>query len=93
MAIRYGLQGPVNVPVTACATGVTALGEAYRRLIHGEADVMIAGGTDSVLTPLAVIGFGRLGALSTKNDTPERACRPSPAIAMGRSWGKAPRRS
>ena len=76
VALRYGLHGPVNAPVGACATGVIALGEAYRRIRSGDADVMIAGGTDSVMTPLAVAGFGRLGALSSKNDTPERACAP-----------------
>ena len=58
------------------ASGVIALGEAYRRVRNGDVDVMIAGGTDSVMTPLAVAAFGRLGALSTKNDTPERACAP-----------------
>jgi len=76
VALRYGLHGPVNAPVGACATGVIALGEAYRRIRSGDADVMIAGGTDSVMTPLAVAAFGRLGALSSKNDTPERACAP-----------------
>ncbi len=76
IAIRYGLHGPVNVPVAACATGAVALGEAYRRLSYGDVDVMIAGGTDSVMTPLALVGFGRLGALSTRNDTPEQACSP-----------------
>jgi len=76
VALRYGLHGPVNAPVGACATGVIALGEAYRKICSGDADVMIAGGTDSVMTPLAVAAFGRLGALSSKNDTPERACAP-----------------
>ena len=83
VAIRYGLQGPVSVPVAACATGVVSLGEAYRRVAQGEADVMIAGGTDSVMSPLAIIGFGRLGALSTKNDTPEKACAPFSADRDG----------
>jgi len=76
VALRYGLHGPVNAPVGACATGVIALGEAFRRIRSGDTDVMIAGGTDSVMTPLAVAAFGRLGALSSKNDTPERACAP-----------------
>ena len=76
VAMRYSLHGPVNAPVGACASGMIALGEAYRRICDGDVDVMIAGGTDSVMTPLAVAAFGRLGALSTKNDTPERACAP-----------------
>ncbi len=88
LAIRYGLHGPLSVPVAACATGVTAIGEAYRRLVHGEADVMIAGGTDSILTPLAIVGFGRLGALSSKNDTPEKACAPFSADRDGTVVGE-----
>ncbi len=76
VAMRYGLHGPVNAPVGACATVVMALGEAYQRVRDGDADLIIAGGTDSVMTPLAVAAFGRLGALSTKNATPERACAP-----------------
>jgi 3-oxoacyl-[acyl-carrier-protein] synthase II len=76
VAIRYGIQGPVTAPVAACATGTVAIGEAFCRLAWGMADVIITGGTDSVMTPLAITGFSRLGALSTKNDTPERACAP-----------------
>lgn len=88
IAIRYGLRGPLSVPVAACATGVVAIGEAYRRLLHGEADVMIAGGADSILTPLAIVGFGRLGALSAKNDAPERACAPFSADRDGTVVGE-----
>lgn len=88
VAIRFGLHGPLSVPVAACATGVSAIGEAYRRLLHGDADVMIAGGTDSILTPLAIVGFGRLGALSTKNDTPEKACAPFSADRDGTVVGE-----
>ena len=72
VAIRYGIHGPVSAPVAACATGAVALSEAARRLAYGEADVMIAGGSDSVMSPLGIAVFGRLGALSTKNKTPER---------------------
>jgi 3-oxoacyl-[acyl-carrier-protein] synthase II len=88
VAIRHGARGPVSVPVNACATGVTAVGEAYRRIIHGDADVIIAGGTDSVMSPLGIAGFGRLGALSTKNDTPERACTPFAAGRDGTVLGE-----
>ena len=76
IAIRYGIHGPVNAPVAACATGTIALGDAYSRLAWGQADVMIAGGTESVMTPLAIVSFARLGATSQKNDTPEQACAP-----------------
>lgn len=76
LAIRYGAQGPVNSPVVACATGVFSIGEAARRIRTGEVDVMLAGGTDSYMTPLLRTAFSRLGAMSTRNDTPLTACRP-----------------
>lgn len=76
MAIRYGIQGPINSPVAACATGVFSLGEAARRIQQGDADVIIAGGADSYLTPLIMAAFSRLGAMSTRNDEPKTACRP-----------------
>jgi 3-oxoacyl-[acyl-carrier-protein] synthase II len=67
---------------------VVALGEAAHRLQRGEADVMIAGGTDSVMSPLALSAFGRLGALSTRNDEPEKACRPFDAQRDGTMMGE-----
>ncbi|NOZ48644.1 MAG: beta-ketoacyl-ACP synthase II [Chloroflexi bacterium] len=76
LAIRYGVQGPVNSPVAACATGVFSLGEAARRIQRGDADVMIAGGADSYLTPLIMAAFSRLGAMTTRNNEPKTACRP-----------------
>ncbi|MCX6032685.1 MAG: beta-ketoacyl-ACP synthase II [Chloroflexi bacterium] len=76
IAIRYGIHGPVGSPVAACATGTVAIGEAFCRLAWGMADLMIAGGTESVMTPLAITAFARLGATSQKNDTPEQACAP-----------------
>lgn len=76
VAIRYGIKGPVNAPVAACASGSLALGDAFYRLSWGLADVIIAGGTESVMTPLAITAFGRLGATSTRNDTPQQACAP-----------------
>jgi len=76
VSITMGLKGPLSSPVAACATGLVAVGEAAWRLRMGEADVMIAGGTESVDTPLGIAAFGRLGALSTRNDAPETACRP-----------------
>lgn len=88
VAIRFGIRGPVSAPVAACATGAVAIGEAARRLAHGEAAVIIAGGSDSVMTPLGIAAFGRLGALSTKNDTPERACAPFSAGRDGTVVGE-----
>ncbi len=88
VAIRHGIRGPVSAPVAACATGAVAIGEAARRLWSGEADVMLAGGSDSVMTTLGIAAFGRLGALSTKNDTPERACAPFSADRDGTVVGE-----
>ncbi len=76
LGIRYGIKGPVNSPVVACATGVVSIGEAARRIQRGEAEVMLAGGTDSYLTPLIITSFSRLGAMTTRNHEPETACRP-----------------
>ena len=76
VAMEMGIKGPVNSVSGACATGLISLGEATRKLGWGDADAMIAGGTEAVLTPLSVTGFARLGATSVKNDTPEKACAP-----------------
>ena len=76
ISIKYGLQGPNLATVTACTTGAHAIGEAYRMVQYGDADAAIAGGTESVVTPLAVGGFAVMRALSTRNDAPQRASRP-----------------
>ncbi len=76
IAIRYGIKGPVNAPVAACATGAVAIGDAFRRLAWGDADVILAGGAESVMTALAITAFARLGATSQKNETPAQACAP-----------------
>jgi 3-oxoacyl-[acyl-carrier-protein] synthase II len=76
IAITYDLRGPVNASVTACATGISGIGEGMRRIIWGDADVMLAGGTESAITPLTVSAFGRLTALSRRNNTPKRAITP-----------------
>lgn len=76
IAIQLGVTGPANSQVTACATGITALGEAVRRIQRGDVDTMIAGGSEGYLSPLIITTFSRLGAGSTRNDDPERACRP-----------------
>ena len=76
ISIKYGLKGPNLTTATACTTGAHAVGEAYRMIQYGDADLAIAGGTESVLTPLAVGGFSVMKALSTRNDDPTRASRP-----------------
>jgi 3-oxoacyl-[acyl-carrier-protein] synthase II len=76
ISIKYGLKGPNLATVTACTTGAHAVGEAYRKIQYGEADAAIAGGAESVMTPLAVGGFAVMRALSTRNDDPEHASRP-----------------
>ena len=76
VSIRYGAKGPSSAPCTACTTGLHAVGDAFRLIQLGEADAMLAGGTEGVITPLAVGGFCAMRALSTRNDDPEKASRP-----------------
>ena len=75
VAMHYGLKGKSINVVTDCATGTNSIGEAFRSIQYGEADVMVAGGTESAITPLGMAGFAALTALST-NDDPETASRP-----------------
>ncbi len=77
IAIKYGFKGPNHAVVTACSSGAHAIGDAARLIKWGDADVMIAGGAESALSPLGIAGFAAIKALSTHfNDTPERASRP-----------------
>ena len=76
VSIRLGAKGPNSAPCTACSTGAHAVGDAYRVIQRGEADVMIAGGSEAAITPMGVGGFAAMRALSTRNDEPERASRP-----------------
>jgi 3-oxoacyl-[acyl-carrier-protein] synthase II len=76
VSIRFGAKGPNSATCTACATGAHAIGDAMKVIQREDADIMIAGGTESVISPLAVGGFAAMRALSTRNDAPERASRP-----------------
>jgi 3-oxoacyl-[acyl-carrier-protein] synthase II len=76
ISIKFGAKGPNSAVATACATGSHSIGDAYKIIQRGDADVMIAGGTEAVITHLGIGGFNAMKALSTKNDEPERASRP-----------------
>jgi len=76
IAIQFGPKGPNTCVVTACATGAHCIGDAFRAIVYGDAEAMIAGGTEANITPLTVGGFNAMKALSTRNDEPEKASRP-----------------
>ncbi len=76
IAIQFGAKGPNTCIVTACATGAHCIGDAFRAIRYGDADAIIAGGTEANITPLCVSGFNAMKALSTRNDEPQKACRP-----------------
>jgi 3-oxoacyl-[acyl-carrier-protein] synthase II len=88
VSIHYGARGPNTSPATACTTGLHAIGDAYRFIQMGEADAMIAGGAEAVITPLAVAGFCAMRALSTRNGEPEKASRPWDAQRDGFVMGE-----
>ena len=76
VSIKYNARGPNTAPCTACTTGLHAVGDAYRIIRRHEAEVMIAGGAEAVISPLSVGGFAAMKALSTRNDEPTKASRP-----------------
>ncbi|MCF6149567.1 MAG: beta-ketoacyl-ACP synthase II [Candidatus Kuenenia sp.] len=76
VAIRYGLRGPNFAVVAACTTGVIAIGEAVRIIQRGDADIMITGSSEAIISPLAMSGFGAMKALSTRTNEPQKASRP-----------------
>ena len=76
VSMRYGFKGPNLAVVTACTTGLHSIGEAGRHIEYGDADVMIAGGSEGCMSPLGVGGFASMRALSTRNDDPATASRP-----------------
>jgi 3-oxoacyl-[acyl-carrier-protein] synthase II len=83
VSMRYGAQGPNYATVSACASSAHALGNSFRLIQGGEADVMITGGTEATVTPLTIAGFGNMRALSSRNDSPETASRPFDADRDG----------
>lgn len=76
ISIRYGARGPISATATACATSANSIGDSVRMILHGDADVMIAGGTEAAVTSMSVGGFAAMRALSTRNDDPTHASRP-----------------
>jgi 3-oxoacyl-[acyl-carrier-protein] synthase II len=76
VSIRCGARGPNSAPCTACSSGSHAVGDSFRIIERGDADVMVAGGSEAAITPMAIGGFDALKALSTRNDAAEKASRP-----------------
>jgi 3-oxoacyl-[acyl-carrier-protein] synthase II len=76
VSIEHGLKGPLSAPSVACSTGANAIGDAYRVVERGDADIMLAGGSEASISPLPYAGFCATRAMSTRNDEPERASRP-----------------
>lgn len=83
VSIRFGAKGPNSATCTACSASAHAIGDAYEIIKRGDADAMIAGGSEATITPMGVGGFGALRALSTRNDEPEKASRPFDADRDG----------
>lgn len=76
VSIRYNAKGPNSATATACTTSAHSIGDSFRLIQHGDADVMICGGSEACITPMGVGGFAAMRALSTRNDEPHRASRP-----------------
>jgi 3-oxoacyl-[acyl-carrier-protein] synthase II len=76
ISMRFGARGPNACVTTACAAGTHSIGDAFKIIQRGDADVMIAGGSESVITPLTIAGFANMKALSTRNEAPQKASRP-----------------
>src|SRR5216683_1635267 len=83
VSMRFGAKGPNSSVVTACATGNHAIGDAFKIIQRGEADVMIAGGAEAIIMPLTIAGFCAVKAMTTRNDEPEKASRPFDAERDG----------
>ena len=83
ISIQYGMRGPNYTVATACASATNAIGDAFKSIQHGDADVMITGGTEAAITPMGISGFANMKALSSRNDDPPRASRPFDADRDG----------
>jgi 3-oxoacyl-[acyl-carrier-protein] synthase II len=83
VSMRFGAKGPNYATVSACATSAHAIGDAFRTIQYGDADVMLAGGSEAAVTPMAIGGFGNMTALSERNDSPATASRPFDATRDG----------
>lgn len=83
VSMRFTCKGPNFATVSACSTSAHAIGEAFRTIQYGDAEVMLAGGSEAAVTPMAIGGFASMGALSTRNDSPETASRPFDATRDG----------
>lgn len=90
VSIRHGAKGPNLSTVSACASGTHSIGDAYRMIERGDADAMIAGGTESTITPLGIGGFNVMRALSTRNDDPQEPVARLIKIVMVSLWLKVP---
>ncbi len=88
VSIRYGAKGPNLAACTACSAGTHAIGEAFKIIQRGEADVMIAGGSEAAITPMGVGGFAAMRALSTRNESPQKASRPFDKMRDGFVMGE-----
>lgn len=90
VSISVGAKGPNSAAVSACATGTHSIGDAAKIVQRGDADVMIAGGAEATVSPMAFAGFCANKAMSTRNDEPEKRAAPLTRSVTVLSWGKAP---
>src|SRR6476660_881587 len=88
VSMRFNAKGPNYATVSACATSAHAIGDAFRAIAYGDADVMITGGSEATVTPMAIGGFANMQALSERNDSPETASRPFDATRDGFVMGE-----